>query len=117
MTVERAGAQRRALQDVSDGETPDPLLVNGFRCGGENPATDVGVGSELLAPAAWSGLQSRGRVVGARVLGESFADVVGGQPVVGQVVIMGSAGAGLVSRAHCCTERARGIGERQAQGL
>ena len=93
VTVERAGAQLRPIENRSDTESLNALLANGFRCGGHDRASHPGIGSKLLASArAWAGHGSRGRVIGGEVFREPFAHTFWRQAVVGQFVIVYAAG-------------------------
>ena len=72
-----------------------PCSRTRFRCRSQDRAAHIGVGCELVAPAR-SSVGSCARVVGAEVLREPFADGLGRQAVVGQVVVVCTAGARLV---------------------
>src|SRR6201988_1217941 len=47
MSVEGAGAQLSVFEDCSDAEPLDSVIMHRFRCGGQDGAAHIGVGSKL----------------------------------------------------------------------
>lgn len=49
MSVERPGAQLRAIEDRGDTETSNTLFPKRFRCSVQNSASHARIGSELVS--------------------------------------------------------------------